>query len=387
MNLIYSNNMSAKGGSARGGKKVLLVTRPICPPWDEASKNFAYYLVRNIPDLEFYILTNKFLPDLPGNIHQKPIYTSGRLTWLQRPRLLKLMKVRKDFDIIHFMLTPNKLNAFGFKTFIKSKKVKTIQTIATLREDLFSDNDYKAILFADVIITYSDYAKNKLNRLGFANVKRVYPGIDTELYFPAMKHLALLNQLKLEQNDFIITYPGEFTRLGAIDDIINMALQYSGILTEKKIKIILACRVKNKQDFEKREKIRDLLKKKNLTGQVILPDTFETMEKVYNSSDVVIFPVRDMKGKFDVPLAVIEAMACAKPVIISDLPILAEFASSNNACIIKPGDPELLWTEIIKLYESQSLRDQIGAQARKFVEENFDIRKIAEIYSKIYEIL
>jgi len=202
-----------------------------------------------------------------------------------------------------------------------------------------------------------------------------------------MKHLALLNQLKLEQNDFIITYPGEFTRLGAIDDIINMALQYSGILTEKKIKIILACRVKNKQDFEKREKIRDLLKKKNLTGQVILPDTFETMEKVYNSSDVVIFPVRDMKGKFDVPLAVIEAMACAKPVIISDLPILAEFASSNNACIIKPGDPELLWTEIIKLYESQSLRDQIGAQARKFVEENFDIRKIAEIYSKIYEIL
>ncbi|MCX6763756.1 MAG: hypothetical protein NTZ97_03445, partial [Candidatus Moranbacteria bacterium] len=170
-------------------KKILLVTRPICPPWDEASKNFAYYLAKNLNMFEMYILTNGFIQELPSHIHQKPIYTSSKLTHLQRLRLLKLrgLLAKIDFNILHYMLTPSKLNSFSFKTFIKNKRAKTIQTIATLREDILKDNDFKKILFADLIITYSDYAKNKLNSLGFKNVKRVYPGIDVELYSPAEK--------------------------------------------------------------------------------------------------------------------------------------------------------------------------------------------------------
>ncbi len=30
-------------------KKILLATRPLVPPWDEASKNFAYFLAKHIP--------------------------------------------------------------------------------------------------------------------------------------------------------------------------------------------------------------------------------------------------------------------------------------------------------------------------------------------------
>jgi len=370
-------------------KKILLVTRPICPPWDEASKNFAYYLAKNISDFEFGLLTNGILPDLPPNIKQKAIYTSSSFSYLQKIRLIKnLRKFKNDFDILHFLFTPTKQNTFLIKYFAGCKNFgRIIQTIATLREDLYSEKEIKSLIFGDLVITYSDYAKNKLNSLGFNNVKRVYPGIDVELYSPAPKNMALLSQLGIAENDFVITFPGEFTRLGAIDDIIDLALQYSKILQEKNIKLILACRVKNQKDFEKKENIKELIKKNNLSAEVILPDTFETMEKVFNASDAVIFPVREMKGKFDVPLAVIEAMACAKPVIISDLPILNEFTKEYIAVRIEPGNPKKLWDSIINLYNNSEKRNQIGTQARKFVEENFDIRQIAEIYKKIYEIL
>ncbi|MFZ2882345.1 MAG: hypothetical protein WA019_04690, partial [Candidatus Moraniibacteriota bacterium] len=208
--------MSAQGGSALGGKKILLITRPIAPPWDEASKNFAYYLAKSLDMFEMYLLTNGTIPNLPPHIHQKSIYTSNHLSYLQKIRLLKLRKIlRTDFDILHYMLTPNKLNSFSFKTFIKSRKAKTIQTIATLREDLFSDDDFKEILFADLIITYSDYAKNKLNSLGFKNVKRVYPGIDLEIYSPKTKNQTVLKELGLKEDEFIVTFPGEYIRLGA----------------------------------------------------------------------------------------------------------------------------------------------------------------------------
>ena len=61
--------------------KILLITRPIAPPWDEASKNFAYALAKEISkqssNLEIHILTKGNFSDLPSNIIQHPIYTSS----------------------------------------------------------------------------------------------------------------------------------------------------------------------------------------------------------------------------------------------------------------------------------------------------------------------
>ncbi len=368
-------------------KKILLVTRPIAPPWDEASKNFAYNLALNMPDFEFGLLTNGILENMPKNIVQYPIYTFNKLNNYQRARLLKLINIKNNFDIIHIMLTPSKLNSFCFQNFIINKRHKTIQTVATLREDLLKDNDLKKILFADVIVTYSKYAKDKLNNLGLKNVEQIYPGIDLELYKPTGKDGEFIKNLNLSENDFIVTYPGEYSRLGATDDIVNMIMRYSSILDENKIKIVFACRVKNKADKIKKDEIIAKLKEKNLEKIARFPETFTTLEKMLNASDLVIFPVRDMKGKFDVPLAVIEAMACGKPVIISDLPILKEFANDENSVIIKSGDIEELKNAIFDLYQNKEKREMIGKNAREFTEENFDIKNIAKKYADIYKNL
>ncbi|MDP1883944.1 MAG: glycosyltransferase family 4 protein [Candidatus Moranbacteria bacterium] len=369
-------------------KKILLVTRPIAPPWDEASKNFAYYLARNVSGVEINLLTNGLVPDLPSDVRQRPIYTSNHLSWLQRARLLKLMRIRKDFDIMHFMLTPNKLNAFGFKTFVKNKRSRTIQTIATLREDLFQDKDYAGMLFADLIITYSDYAKNKLNNLGFHNVKRVYPGIDLAYYSPRLKDKAMLEKIGIAEQDFVVTYPGEYVRLGATDDIVDMIIGNVEALRERKIKVILACRLKNDPEaIRKKAEVAERLQKHSAQDLVIFIDIFPDMAALYNLSDVIIFPVRNMRGKFDVPLAAVEPMACEKPVIVSDLPILKEFANEKNSLTVHAGNIRELAGAIFDLQDHPEKRKTLGKEGRKFCEENFDIRKVAAIYEKIYEKL
>ena len=361
--------------------KILFITRPIAPPWDEASKNFAYNLAKNLPDFKIGLLANKNLKYLPNNIEQCPIYTSNKLNNYQRARLLKLISIRNKFDILHIMLTPSKLNSFCFKNFIIKKNHKVIQTIATLREDLFSDKEIKKMIFGNVVITYSDYAKNMLEKLGFKNARRIYPGIDLEYYSPAHKNFRFLMNNNLRPEDFIVTYPGEYSRLGAIDDIVKTITR----LSSSPIKFILACRVKNKKDAKKKEKVIKKLKKHNLLSKVAFIDTVPDMAKLYNSSDVILFPARDMKGKFDVPLAVIEAMACEKPVIISNIPILREFTNGQNSVIIKSGDAEKLSNAILDLYQNKTRCETIGKTARKYAEENFDIKKIAGEYRKVYE--
>jgi glycosyltransferase involved in cell wall biosynthesis len=369
-------------------KKVLLVTRPIAPPWDEASKNFAYFLAKNVTGLEIGLLTDKTLPDLSENVRQYPIYTSNKLGFFQKIKLLKIRKLLRDndFDILHYMLTPNKINAFAFKNFLGHKKTKTIQTVATLREDLFKDEDFKNILFADLIITYSDYAKNKLASLGFDNVQRIYPGIDLEVYKPVFRDVALMREKNINAGDFVINFTGEYSRLGAIDSVIESFIKIAGVIPEAKL--ALAVRIKNSKDARKKEEVLKKIKDHGLSDKVCFFDngTYK-MSSVYNLCDISLFPAADMKGKFDVPLAIIEAMACQKPVIISDLPILLEFAKNDNSVIIKSGVEDALVKAILDLYHDKAKREEIGMSARRFAENNFDIKTIAGIYSDIYNNL
>lgn len=370
-------------------KQILMITRPICPPWDEGSKNFAYYLAKEISKdeaanqvLDINLLTKGILADLPSQISQKSIYTNCDFTYFQKIRLLKhLKKFQNKFDVYHYLFTPTKLNSSLIKKFASSKNATTIQTIATLREDLYSDADFKELLFADLIITYSKYAKNKLNKIGFDNVYQVYPGIDLDYFSPQNKDGDLMQEFRIKADDFIVTYNGEYTRLGATDDIVKTIINTK----EKNIKYLLGLRIKNKKDLAKKEEVMSKLKNENKMDQVIFVDTFSDMAKMYNLSDVIIFPVRNMKGKFDIPLAAVEPMACEKPVILSDLPILDEFASPNHSVRIKRGDTDELLAQIINLYKHRYHGKMLGKKARQFIQQNFDIKETANEYIKIYK--
>jgi glycosyltransferase involved in cell wall biosynthesis len=366
-------------------KKILLITRPIAPPWDEASKNFAYNLAINLPDFKFGLLTNGIMENMPENISQHPVYTSNNFNLWQKIRLvINLKKIGESYEIYHCLFTPTKLNSFLLRNLLGDKKPKTIQTIATLREDLFNNQEIGSLMLGNLLVTYSDYAKDKLNKLGFNNVKRVYPGIDLTYYSPASKDEDLLKKYELKATDFIVTFPGEYTRLGAIDNIVDMILQYRDTFRQNNIKFILACRLKNTQDILKKEEIMEKIKNHGAAGAVVFVNTFSDMAKLYNLTDAIIFPVREMHGKFDVPLTVIEAMACEKPVIISNLPTLSEFSNKENSVIIESGNQKQLKDAIIKLYGNKDFRELIGKNARKFVEEKFDIKNVAEQYKEIY---
>jgi len=291
--------------------------------------------------------------------------------------------VKQKFDVAHYIFTPTTLNSFIIKKIIQNSPTKTIQTVATLREDVFSDEELKNLMFADLIITYSDYAQQKLFNLGVANVRRVYPGIDLEKY-----QTKQTRQLFSEYSDadFVINFAGEYTRLGAMDDVIEAFIEVS-----KKIptaKLSMAVRVKNEKDTAKKKEVVERLQQNNLLDKVVFHDNGKfDMSDIYNLCDISIFPVQNMRGKFDVPLVVIEAMACEKPVILSDLPILQEFSNAQNSIQIKAGDVSQLTEAIVDLYNNPEKRKSIGASSRKYVEQNFDIRKVASQYAEIYKQL
>lgn len=371
-------------------KKILLVTRPLSPPWDEASKNFAFDLVKNISNKNITILTSTFNEELGENINQAQIHKKSKNDFNFAEKIRSLffqIKNRKNFDIIHYMFTPTKLNSFVIKNFIKNKKVKTIQTVATLREDLYSDEELKNLMFGDVIVTYSKYAKQKLESLGFKNIQQIYPGFNLNKFKPEEKDVKLMQKWNFKPNDKIVSFPGEFVRLDATDFIIDTFLELWQDKKTHNIKYLCACRIKNEKDAEKKKEIVKKLKKVGHLDKVAFSDTFNDVNKLYNLADIVLFPVNNMCGKFDVPLAMIEPYACKKPVIASDLPILQEFSNKNINIITPRNDREALKNNILNLVNDLEKRKQLGENAFCFAHETFDIKNIAKQYEKIYEEL
>ncbi len=377
--------------ATNNSKEILFVSRPIAPPWDEASKNFAYNLAKEIADnnsnLEIHLMTKGILPDLPKNIIQHPIYTSSQndFSLSQKLRMLWfLIWNTRKFNVTHLLFTPTKFNSLILKSIFRTfaRQTKIIQTIATLREDLFSDNEIRKIMFGDKIVTYSEYAKNKLQSLGFDNIEKIYPGIDLDEYSP--KNLSSV--ISEDKTSFIINFTGEYVRLGAMDDVINAFITVSKKIP--KAKLSLAVRVKNEKDAKKKKEVVAKLHKNNLLKKVSFHDDGNyKMSDIYNLCDISLFPVRDMKGKFDVPLAVIEAMACEKPIILSNISILKEFANEKNSLTIEAGNVKQLIEAILFLYDNKHKSTHLGIYARIYVKENFSIEKTKKEYLKIYNSL
>lgn len=376
-------------------KKILLVTRPLCTPWDEASKNFAYDLAKILQNTPVTILTHGHIDDLPKNVSQQSIYTQSAFSFTQKIRLIYyLWKHAQDFKIIHLLFTPTKFNAKILKMILPSS-CKIIQTLATLREDLYSTDELKKMLFGDVIITYSEYSKNRIEKLfGSAyftdkNVKiyPIYPGIDLTKYIPAKKDSELMKKWKIDCDDKIVTYPGEYVRLGATDVIVSAFLELWKYKHNHHIKYLCACRVKNEQDAKKKKDVMTRFEKAGHSDKVIYTDTYGDMNKIYNLSDIVLFPVENMHGKFDVPLAMIEPYACKKPVIASDLPLFKEFSSSAFNVIIPRDDHHALATAIKELSIDHKRREELGEHAWAFAHKTFNITAIAAQYEKLYRQL
>ncbi|MDD5489190.1 MAG: glycosyltransferase family 4 protein [Candidatus Moranbacteria bacterium] len=379
-------------------KSILLLTRPICPPWDEGSKDFAYTLAKYASDFEIHLLTCKKSPfQKPsfrngGNIVCHDIYTFSEWNFEQKARayifLIKefLIKGGKDYDILHSFFTPTKLNVFALKICLRNKKLKTIQTLATLRDDIYSDEHIKKIIHADLIITYSDYAKEKLKKIGFGNVQRIYPGIDINLFSPAPKKMELMRKFETKEDDFVINYTGEYVRLGDMDDVVSVFSDLAKV--NKNFKLHLAVRVKNEKDAKKKEEVGEKFEKEGIFDRVaFIDDGSYVMEDIFNLCDVSIFPAQTMAGKFDIPLVVPEAMACGKPVIASNLERLKYFLNEENSILINPGDQESLRDNILYLYSNPEARRELGEKGMRFARENFDILKIVKEYEKVYESL
>ncbi|MBI3591469.1 MAG: glycosyltransferase [Candidatus Melainabacteria bacterium] len=84
-------------------------------------------------------------------------------------------------------------------------------------------------------------------------------------------------------------------------------------------------------------------------------------------------------------MAVVEAMLCGVPVVISNRVGICTEIQKNRAGIIIDLTPRSLFTGMKSLLENPDLSKNISKQGKKLAEENYDVNKIADMMIKAYE--
>jgi glycosyltransferase involved in cell wall biosynthesis len=116
-------------------------------------------------------------------------------------------------------------------------------------------------------------------------------------------------------------------------------------------------------------------------GQVSEPD----LVAYYHACDVFVLPSITNAEMFGV--VQLEAMACRKPVISTDLPTGVSWVNQHGKTgyVVPPENVEELANAIQQLLNSASLREEMGAAGRMRVEQQFTSTTMAEAMLQVYE--
>jgi glycosyltransferase involved in cell wall biosynthesis len=268
---------------------------------------------------------------------------------------------------------------------VKLASAGTLRTISDARDLILKNSigsifDVLAAHAADEIICPSADLAGLIRSYCFVDARKliVIPnGIDLESFNKTKCEdaSACLKEYGLEENNYIL-FMG---RLGVLKGV-----QY-GIEAFKSIGMEhpnLKMAIVGKGDFE--NYLRYLARgTKNIVfaGHV---NSAKIKKTLYENSLLVVVP-----SIYEaLPMVVLEAMACGKAVVASDvggIPMLIK--DGKNGFLTYPGDPKGLERAIRVLCNDESLRKSMGSFGRKLLEAEFTSDKMVDRTLKLYDSL
>ncbi|MCL4302975.1 MAG: glycosyltransferase [Anaerolineae bacterium] len=311
----------------------------------------------------------------------------------------KTERIRYDIIYAHYWLSGLAANALRrawdvpmaqmFHTLAEMKN-RVAQTPAERDPDQRVNCEGEIMRFADRLIAATPLEKNQMTWLYGADAKKISivpPGVDLARFKPMDPRLAR-EQVGVPSEDQMLLFVGRIQPLKGIDTLIR------ALALVKKREPALARKIcvsiiggdpnpdseVEQVEFERLETLRAELGISDLVTFLGAKDQ-DTLVYYYAAAEMVVMPSHyESFG-----MVALEAMACGTPVIASDVGGLSfSIEDGYNGYRVPNRDPQALADKIILLLKHRVLRDQLGEQARMWVQ-HYSWVNIAEELLEVFE--
>ncbi len=250
-----------------------------------------------------------------------------------------------NFDVFFGVYTaPPAIAAIVLGSLFRKKKFVGLwepNTIEKLKNNPFFRFFIKK---ADRIQTLSDYVKNLISKSFSYPSKKIYSikgFVDTEKFYPEAMDRNLVKKFDLK-NKFVILSVGRVSKLKGSDTLIKAVAK----INDHSIKLFFVGRPT--PDFDSKKLVKELGIEKNVVFIGFKKHDF--LPPYYNLCN--LFSLPSLSEGFG--LVVAEALACAKPVIVSDHGPLPEVVS-NAGFVVPVNDVDKLAQAILKIKNNSNI--------------------------------
>jgi len=210
-------------------------------------------------------------------------------------------------------------------------------------------------------------------------------GTDPKKFYPTSKNvLAIKRKLKITKESLVISSVGRLVSKKGYKYLVEAA----STVVRKNKNVVFTIFGEGDQRQELEQRVREL----NLEHHFRFPGWIKYNELPFyqNLGDIFVLPsIRDEDGNLDdQSVSVVEAMACAKPIITTDFPgyrIVVE--NGKNGYLVPEKRSDLIAKAIIAISSSKNIIDSMSKRSRYLAVNNLSWNVIGKDYTKLFKSL
>lgn len=269
-------------------------------------------------------------------------------------------------DVLHTVGTRDHVLGALAAAFTGTPVVKAEHTYLGVGSSALCLNTYRRR--TDAVVCVCSAMKSHVSAMGIPidRLRVITNGIDTDQYAPQICGISRVDEPKIVIVASFLPDKGHRCLIAAF-----------GMLADRYPSIRLLCA----GDGPLQKEIMELADRSGVAAQVDWLGSLQNVRPAILSSDLLVHP----SLKEALPYAIMEAMACGKPVVAADVGGVSELVvDGKTGILVPPGDEKRLADAVSIVLEDAGLRSSMGIAGRERVLKQFTIERMIHDYESLY---
>lgn len=202
-------------------------------------------------------------------------------------------------------------------------------------------------------------------------------GINLEQFNNLPLKCSFKRKYSVLSNNKYILFLGRINTIKGLDILVECFKKLCGIYNDLYLVIV------GPDNKGYSERVKKWLKDAGLLERSLFTGMLTGRDKLAAILDAEVFVLPSYSENFGI--AVIEAMACGIPVVVSNKVGISREIEGSNAGIVVETNPESVFKGVKALLDNDVLSKKVAYNGRKLVEEYYDINIVADMMIKTYE--
>jgi glycosyltransferase involved in cell wall biosynthesis len=362
---------------------LLLTSHPVAPPWNSGDTNLARTLIMGDTGVRYTFVGDRIDPTPWPAHHTRAAlnFRNALPTAREKSRIIRWLAIHPpQVDLIHAVIT-FQASTFGQRLLMSLPAVRRRPLLVTCPTGEVLPLELLRRARATVVL--SRRTERVLRQARVADVHRIPPGVDLRRFHPE-PHGPAAAMLGLDGAPTLL-FAGHHDPGGGLEAALAVAGRLRGRIPA--LRLLVAMRLRPGEDrAQKGRELRALAETLGMGGEgaIVELGAIANIRAAILASHAVLFQPSVLGIKMELPMTLLEALACGRPVVISPVAPLDELTDGSPAVSVADPDEPVVVDHLERLLCDPIYFGDCSAAARELAEDRYGADVMVSRYAELY---